>query len=111
MSAKKLAGATSFDQKVTVAGRQARLDLCADTISVHKNGIEFRSPTPFTEWTEMTVTLHSSLDGGKLSGNGVVVGCAGNRHTGYHVSMIFTGLTTQAREQLDVMARSTFGAS
>jgi hypothetical protein len=111
MSAKKLASLNSVGTSLNVASRQAVLALCADKVSVHKNGIEFRSPTPFNEWSEMTVTLLSPLDGSKLSCHGVVVACAGNRHTGYNVSMLFTSMTSQTEKQLGAMARSEFGTS
>jgi hypothetical protein len=110
MSAKKIGSLSSFGNSVSVAGRESTLALSAHKVSVHKGGIEFRSPTPFTEWSEMTVTLQSPLDGSKLSCHGVVVACAGNKHAGYHVSMIFTGMNAQAERQLGVMARSEFGA-
>jgi hypothetical protein len=58
----------------------------------------------------MTVTLQSSMDGSKLSCHGVVVACAGNKHAGYNVSMLFTSMTPQTERQLGVMARSEFGA-
>ena len=58
----------------------------------------------------MTVTLHSPLDGSKLSCHGVVVACAGNKHAGYNVSMLFTRMTSETEKQLGVMARSEFGA-
>ena len=67
---------------------------------IHKNGIEFRSPTPFSEWTEMTMTLQSPGDGGRVHCTGVVISCTGNKHTGYHVSMVFTGLSKQAQARL-----------
>ena len=86
MSAKKLTGVNSFQPAVTVASRDAKLELSADTVSIHKSGIEFRSPTPFNEWSEMTVALQSPQDGSRLSCHGVIVACSGNKHTGYHVS-------------------------
>ncbi len=95
---------------VSVAGRESSLALGADKVSVHKNGIEFCSPTPFHEWSEMTVSLRSPQDGSRVSCHGVVVGCAGSKHTGYHVSMLFTSLTPAAEKQLGAMARSEFGA-
>ena len=58
----------------------------------------------------MTVTLQSPLNGNRLSCHGVVVACAGNKHSGYHVSMLFTSMTPQAEKQLGMMARSEFGA-
>ena len=110
MSAKKLGSLGSFGNSVNVAGREAVLALSSDQVSVHKSGIEFRSPTAFTEWSEMTVTLQSPQGGGRLSCHGVVVACAGNKHSGYHVSMLFTGMNEQTERQLGAMARSEFGA-
>ena len=110
MSAKKLVVANSLQTAVSVASRDARLELSADTVSVHKNGIEFRSPKPFSEWSEMTVALQSPKDGSRISCHGVIVGCAGSKHTGYHISIVFTGLSSQTEKQLGAMARSEFGA-
>ena len=108
MSAKKFG--SSFPSSVSVASRDSKLELSSDTVSVHKNGIEFRSPKPFNEWSEMTVALLSPKDGSRISCHGVIVGCAGNKHTGYHISMVFTGMSPQTQKQLGTMARSEFGA-
>lgn len=110
MSAKQIGSLGSLANSVSVSGREAALALCADKVSIHKSGIEFRSPSPFHEWSEMTVTLQSPLDGSKLSCHGVVVACAGNKHAGYNVSMLFTSMTPQTEKQLGAMARSEFGA-
>jgi hypothetical protein len=107
MSAKRLIG-SSFEP-VTVEARQAKLELSADTVVIHKNGIEFRSPTPFKEWTEMTVSLQLPREG-KLQCAGIIVACSGNKHAGYNVSMMFTSLSKQAETQLHTMARSDLGA-
>ncbi len=48
MSAKQIGSLGSMENSVSVAGRQAALELSADKVSVHKSGIEFRSPTRFT---------------------------------------------------------------
>lgn len=109
MSAKQIRNLGSSGN-VNVTGRESALELSAEKVSVHKNGIEFRSPAPFNEWSEMTVTLQSPADGSRLSCHGVVVACAGNKHAGYHVSMLFTGMTSQTEKQLGAMARSEFGA-
>ena len=109
MSAKRVSNLGSFEHSVNVASREAALELSADQVSVRKNGIEFRSPAPFREWAEMTVSLQSPLDGGRLSCHGIVVSCSGNKHTGYLVSMLFTSLTRQAQARLDTMARSELG--
>jgi hypothetical protein len=108
MSARKVGSISSF-QPVTLEARQTRLELSTDSVAIRKNGIEFRSPTPFASWTEMTLTLSSP--GGKLNCTGVVVNCSGNKHLGYRVSMLFTSLTKQAQAQLNVMARSDLGAA
>jgi hypothetical protein len=110
MSARKLESINSFPQhQVTVEGRQASLELSADTVVIHKNGIEFRSPAPFNPWTEMTVALHSPRGNSKLQCAGVVIACSGNKHTGYHVSMVFTSLSKQAQVRLNFMAGSELG--
>jgi len=110
MSAKKLSAVNAFSTSLSVASRDSKLELSTDTVSVHRNGIEFRSPKPFTEWSEMTVGLVSPKDGSRISCHGVIVGCAGNKHSGYHISMVFTGLNPQTAKQLGAMARSEFGA-
>ncbi len=109
MSAKKFVSGQTFEKPVTVVARQATLELSADTVSIHKSGIEFRSPSPFKEWSEMVVSLQSPIDGTTLSANGVIVACSGSKHAGYHVSMLFTDLTPQAQNRLKVMARSPLG--
>jgi len=105
MSARKADSSTSFS-RVTVQARQAHLSLAPDAVVIRKNGIEFLSPTSFPTWTEMTLELHSPLDGGKINCAGVVIACAGNRHTGYHVSLVFTSLSRQAEARLTSMAHS-----
>jgi len=110
MSAKKYVGGSSFEQPVTVEARQASLELSADTVVIHKSGIEFRSPTPFHEWTEMTVALQPPGGGARLHCHGVVIACSGSKHAGYHVAMVFTGLTKQAETRLASMSHSELGA-
>ena len=110
MSARKIGSIESSKQQVTVEGRQSRLELSTDAVSVHKSGIEFRSPTQFNEWTEMTVALSSPRDGSKLQCSGVVIACSGNKHTGYRVSMVFTHISEQAQAQLNLLAHSALGA-
>lgn len=106
MSARKVES-TSFQQHVTVEARQARLVLSPGSVIIHKNGIEFRSATAFAPWTEMTLTLQSPRDSAKVNCNGVVIACTGNKHAGYHVSMVFTGMSKQAEARLNAMAHST----
>ena len=110
MSAKKFVGGGSFEQTVTVEARQASLELSADTVVICKSGIEFRSPTPFHEWAEMTVALQPPGGGARLHCHGVVIACSGSKHAGYHVSMVFTSLTKQVQTRLNSMAHSDLGA-
>ena len=94
-------------QQVTVEARQARLTLSHDAVVIHKSGIEFSSPTPFSPWKEMTVELQAD-DNGKVHCTGVVISCTGNKHTGFHVSMVFTSLSKQAQARLTSMAHAAF---
>ena len=90
----------ALGQAVTVAARQTRLTLAPEAVSLHKGGIEFRSESPFAPWVEMTVTLQSPNDGARVNCTGVVVGCQGNKHLGFHVSMVFTSMSKQAEARL-----------
>lgn len=106
MSARNIGSNGTFHQHVTVEARQTRLSLSEDSVVIHKNGIEFRSPSAFAPWTEMTIALQAR-DGGRVNCSGVVISCSGNKHTGYHVSMIFTGMSKQAQTRLSTMADSS----
>lgn len=103
MSARKAEGAGPIHH-VVVQARQTRLSLSPDSVVFHKNGMEFRSATQFSPWAEMTLTLQSPHEGGKFHCNGVVISCTGNKHAGYHVSMVFTGMSKQAEARLSAMA-------
>ena len=105
MSARKIES-TSALQPVTVQTRETRLSLSPTDVRIRKNGVEFRSTTPIAAWTEMTVSLQSTRDSGRVNCTGVVVACSGNRHNGYTVSMIFTSLSKQSQERLDLLAYS-----
>jgi hypothetical protein len=105
MSARKAELSGSLHH-VTVQARQTRLSLSPDAVIIHKSGIEFRSGTPFSPWAEMTMTLQSPRECGKVHCNGVVISCTGNRHAGYHVSMVFTCLSKQAEARLSAMVFS-----
>jgi hypothetical protein len=109
MSARKVETGGAGRQDITVESRQTRLNLSAESVVIHRNGIEFRSPVPFNPWTEMTVELQSPRDNTRLQCAGVVVACSGNKHTGYHVSMVLTSLTKQGEARLHAMAGSQLG--
>src|SRR5437899_11710649 len=100
MSARKVDPSGNLDH-VTVEARQTRLSLSPDAVIIHKNGIEFRSSVPFSTWAEMTLTLRSPREAAKVHCNGVVIACTGNKHTGYHVLMVFTGLSNKSEASLN----------
>jgi len=102
MSARKL-NQSNPEQHFTVNSRQVSLTLSPEAVSLHKGGIEFRSQSAFPNWVEMTVTLKSPVDGATVNCTGVVVDCSGNKHAGYHVSMVFTGMSKQAEARLQTM--------
>jgi hypothetical protein len=89
-----------------VQARQTRLSLAPADVRIRRNGVEFRSDTPINPWTEMTVTLQSNRDSGKVHCTGVVVACNGNRHNGFTVSLVFTSLSKQSQARLDLLAYS-----
>jgi hypothetical protein len=105
MSARKL-GNTDVFQPVTVQSRSTRLCLSSNAVRFRKNGVEFRSQAPLALWTEMTVNLQTPTDAKKLHATGVVVACTGTRHSGYAVSVLFTGLSRQAQARLSSLADS-----
>jgi len=105
MSARQLRNTNPESQTV---GSEARLTLNHESVVIHRNGIEFRSRTPFAAWNEMTVELQTP-DNGKVHCAGVVIACTGNKHVGYHVSMVFTTMSKQAQARLSTMAVSALG--
>ena len=106
MSARKLQAPSGVFSDVNVQARETRLTLPGEGVRLSKNGIEFRSPTAIAPWTEMTLDLEPPRNARKLHCTGVVVACHGNRHTGYFVSMLFTGLSRQTQAQLNLLAYS-----
>ena len=105
MSARKLSSPELL-QPVIVQSQTTRLNLAANAVRIRRNGIEFRSSTPIPIWTEMTMSLETPLESRKLNCTGVVVACDGDRHFGYRVSMVFTGLSRQTEARLQLLADS-----
>lgn len=103
MSARKAAVPRSVHH-VAVHTRHTCLKLSPNAVALHKNGIEFRSAAPFSLWTEMTLTLRSARDEAKVHCSGVVIACTGSKHAGYHVSLVFTGISKLAEARLSVLA-------
>jgi len=109
MSARKITHQAASQQHLTVNSRKASLTLSPDAVSIHKGGIEFRSQNPFPAWVEMTISLQSPHDGATVNCTGVVVGCSGNKHMGYHISMVFTAMSKQAEAKLNSIVYSRAG--
>lgn len=103
MSARKAGSPATLGSHLTVEGRESTLTLSPESVVIHKSGIEFRSARAFPAWTEMTVSLQAP-EGDRVRCSGVVVDCAGNKHTGYRVSMVFTGMSRQAEARLAALA-------
>ena len=103
MSARKIGSVAALGDQVTVEARQSSLTLPPEAVSLHRGGIEFRSQKPFARWVEMTVSIQSPHDGAKVNCTGVVVDCTGNKHAGYHISMVFTSLSKVAESRLNSM--------
>jgi hypothetical protein len=93
----------SFRSSETDTQGHTLLNLSSDQVFFRKNGIEFRSASSIPVWTEMTVDLQPSK-GNSLTCNGVVVSCSGNRHTGFQIAMVFTGMSPQHQQRLDSFA-------
>ncbi len=105
MSAKRL-NDSDLLKLDAVKAKERRLSLEAGSYLIRKNGIEFRTSSAIPVWTEMTVELEMPLAQERVHGNGIVVACNGNRHIGYNVSMLFTGLSKQDQAHLDHMVYS-----
>lgn len=105
MSARKASSNGFSSEDFAIQGRETHLTLSEDSVVIHRGGIEFRSPNQFATWTEMTLALRSG-DNGLVNCSGVVIGCTGNKHVGYRVSVVFTSLSKQAQAKLNQMVQS-----
>ena len=105
MSMSKLDTSGVF-QQLRLQSNQTELKLPAHAIRFRNNGIEFCSASAIPKWTEMTVDLHSPRGSKRVHCTGIVVDCAGSRHTGFLVSMVFMDLTRHSQERLSELAFS-----
>jgi len=76
-------------QPLALEPGQIHLRLSEQEVVVRKNGLEFLSTQPVPLWAEVSVDVRSPRFERPLRGNGVVVDCTGNQHTGYTVSVLF----------------------
>jgi hypothetical protein len=108
MSARKIESTGSL-QQVTLEARQTRLSLSPNSVIIHKNGMEFRSTTPLLGVGRDDDDAAVAWRRRQGDCTGVVISCTGNKHAGYHVSMVFTGLSKQAQARLTTMAFAPLG--
>ncbi len=85
---------------LNVQSPETTLALNAGEYTLWQTGLEFHSPKPLNLWSEMAVEVTTVADNKKISANGVIVECRGNRHQGYAVTMAFMNLTKQAQTQI-----------
>jgi hypothetical protein len=104
MSARKLPS-TSLLAPVTVQGQTTQLNLPTSAVRIRKNGIEFMTNNALPLFTEVSITLQTPVSPKKVQCNGVVVACAGNRHQGYHASVLFLNLSPALQERLGAFAQ------
>lgn len=105
MSTSKVDHSGAF-QPVTVRNHETLLRLAPHQVLIRKNGVAFMSAQPIPLWRELTLELQMP-EGGKVKGTGVVVDCAGNRHSGYVVSLVFMNLSRQSQENLSRIVGAT----
>lgn len=103
MSASKIDTTPSKKSSKFSSSDHILINLSARQVFFRKNGIEFHATEALPVWTEMTVDLVTD-DGKHLTCNGVVVACAGNRHTGFVVALVFTCLNPETQSQLEEFA-------
>ncbi|MGA1236989.1 MAG: hypothetical protein ACO34E_09000 [Limisphaerales bacterium] len=85
----------SDNTKVVVESRGYRCNIAGDHVRLHKNGVEFWSPSSFELWTEMTFVMRSKNSHSPRLGSGVVVSCEGDRHKGFTISVLFLDPLTE----------------
>ncbi len=106
MGSSKLDTSGIFSQNSARSDAPARLLLPTNSVRIRRNGIEFLSAQPISQWTEMSVELRSPESDQSLNCTGVVVSCAGTPQTGYSISMLFLSLTQQSELQLSSLSSS-----
>ena len=89
---------------VTMTGRRPYLSLPAQAVHLRTNGIEFLHHRELPVWNELTVEILSPVKSDTARCQGLVIGCCGNRHNGYVISIVFsdraTGLESRIRQMV-----------
>jgi hypothetical protein len=85
---------------ISVQTSATLVNVTPSSFRIRKNGIEFATDREIPLWTEMTVELE--IPGTRsFMCTGVVVAAGGNRHAGFKVVLLFTGLTEAAQQRLN----------
>ena len=100
MGAKHIPSARDLNP-LNVQSPETTLSLGAGEYNLWQSGIEFHSSKPLNLWSEMAVEVTTVADNKKISTNGIVVECRGNRHTGYACTLAFMNLTKQAQTEIN----------
>jgi hypothetical protein len=93
-------------EPVKVTNNELELSLPTHSVHIRNNGIEFLSSKEVPMWTELNVDLQAATEDGRIQCTGIVVGCSGNKHNGYVVSIIFMGITPEAQERLTTLVEA-----
>ncbi len=106
MAATRLDRSGFFQPDFVVHAGDQQFTLPPAAVCLRRNGIEFRSPTSFPLWTELTIALQAPGWAVAFECTGVVVACDGNRHRAYSVSVLFVNLSRRSEEQLSLLAQA-----
>jgi hypothetical protein len=106
MAASRLDRSGFLQPDFVVHAGEEQFTLPAPAVRIQRNGIEFRSPTSFPLWTEMTIALQAPGWADPFECTGVVVACDGNRHRGYFVSVLFVNLSRRSQDQIGLLAQA-----
>lgn len=70
------------------------------TYRMQESGIEFQSQNEIGLYTEMHLQIVNPETQHTIKFKGVVIGCSGDKHKGYQVSLIYTNLTQETQMSL-----------
>lgn len=105
MKSCKLDTSGIFDSAKTTE-KEMEFSLPTHSVQIGKSGISFLSAKAVPLWSELTLDLQSASQNEKIHCRGTVVDCRGNKHTGYVVSITFTGVLPVAQERLSRLTQT-----
>jgi len=74
--------------------------LTKGTYKVRSSGLEFFSEKELELYTELSLSVEHPETHKVVNFSGIVINCAGNRHEGFLVSLVFTNITQEAQLSL-----------